>query len=104
MQLQLEGVVCKSEGGLSPDLEFGSAVDIPDSKNVKNKCLVFYQPSRLWYFFYSGLNRLRQSQKGRQEREINKQQNKQTKKLTEINEQNSSSNLSLVIITVNILD
>ena len=41
--------------------------------------LAFYQPSRLWYFFYSGLNRLRQSQKGRQEREINKQQNKQTK-------------------------
>lgn len=56
------------------------------------------------FFFYSGPNRLRQSQKGRQEREINKQQNKQTKKLTEINEQNSSSNLSLVIITVNILD
>ena len=28
MQLQLEGIVCKSEGGLSPDLEFGSAVDI----------------------------------------------------------------------------
>lgn len=42
VQLQLEGVVCKSEGGLSPlFLRFGSAVDIPDSKNVKNKCLVF---------------------------------------------------------------
>lgn len=65
--------------------------------------LVFYQPSRLRYFCYSSLNGLRQSQKGRQERERNKQQNKQTnKKLTEINEQNS--NLSLVIITANILD
>ena len=41
--------------------------------------LAFYQPSRLWYFFYSGLNRLRQSQKGRQEREINKQKTDRNK-------------------------
>ena len=36
-------------------------LDLQASRSVRNKCLLFKLPN-LWYFFYSGSNRLRQWQ------------------------------------------